>query len=336
MSTSINIELRSPSTLKPHALRARMPKRQKDSLAYTALTESIHTHGVNEPLSITADGHIIDGLERWHAAKDWQIENVPCLVHADEDVPRLIVEGLTARKQMQRGAAVYCVIPLLADYFKNCEARRCANLVAGKNTGAEIPKNLQKDQCFSKTIGLSSGELSSGEIVAPDDARAVVCAKLGVDRETLRQARKLWLLLNEHGADFLRTEMGKQGLALPGDAAVEFQTHQRLALEPRLLAGELGVGAALAGMAGKASTQGTARVDSVAREAQALDRLFRTPIDNLPRVMEQVIAAAAPEQLEEMHAVAKEIERLTLEALEISFRANAAEQRDPEVMAPGL
>ncbi len=47
------------------------------------------------------------------------------------------------------------------------------------------------------------------------------------------------------------------------------------------------VGAAIAGMAGKAATQGTERVDSVAREAQALDRLFRTPLNSLPRVIER-------------------------------------------------
>lgn len=336
MSTLAKIENRPVSALKPHPLRARMPKRQKDSLAFAALSNSIHCHGINEPLAITPDGQIIDGLDRWHAAKDWQLETVPCIAHADDDAPRLIVESLTARKQMTRGAAVYSVIPLLADFFKNCEARRCANIVRGKNTGAEIHKNLQKDQCFTKTIGLSSEELSSGQIVAPDDARAVVCAKLGVDRETLRQARKLWLMLNEHGADFLRSEMGKQGLALPGVSAVEYQTHQRLALEPRLLAGELGVGAALAGMAGKAATQGTERVDSVAREAQALDRLFRTPLNSLPRVIERVLADADPDKLEEIHAVAAEIERLTLDALEAAARAHAAEQRDLNAMAPGL
>lgn len=327
MSALLKIELRSPSTLKPHHLRTQLPKIAKDSSAFLALSESIRDHGITHPIDITPDGHIIKGLDRWRIAKDYQHAEIPCFVRADKDAALLIVEGLVARKQMQRGAAVYCVIPVLSDFFARCETRRLENLTNGKTVGPEIPKSIRKPQCFSKAIESPS----EGE-----ETIKMICAKLGVEKDTLRQARKLHRLLNEHGADFLRTEMGKQGLALPGDAAVEFQTHQRLALEPRLLAGELGVGAALAGMAGKASTQGTARVDSVAREAQALDRLFRTPIDNLPRVMEQVIAAAAPEQLEEMHAVAKEIERLTLEALEISFRANAAEQRDPEVMAPGL
>lgn len=323
MSTLDKIEHRPVSGLKAHPLRARMPKRQKESLAFAALTEDIHANGVNEPLAITPDGHVIDGIERLQSAKDWQIETVPCLIHADEDAPRLIVASLVARRQMQRGAAVYCVIPLMSEFFANCERQRLVNLAFGKNKGPAIPKNLQK-----ANVPRNPTEWGSEDV-------ATACQRLGVGEETLRQARKLHRLLNEPGADFLRTEMGKQGLNLAGVAAVEHQTHQRNALEPRLLAGELGVGAALAGMAGKASTQGTTRVDSVAREAQALDRLFRTPIDSLPRVMDRVIADADPEKLEEIHAIAAEIERLTLAALETSFRAHAAEQSDKVGMAYG-
>lgn len=329
MSTTVHLpkpELRAVSSLKPHPLRTQLPKIAKCSLAFLALSESIRDHGITHPIDITPDGHIIKGLDRWRIAKDYQHAEIPCFVRADKDAALLIVEGLVARKQMQRGAAVYCVIPVLSDFFARCETRRLENLAHGKPVGAEIPKKLQKDQCFSK----SGDRTSEG-----DETVATVIAKLGVGKETFWQARKLWLLLNEPGADFLRTEMGKQGLALPGTDAVKYQTHQRNALEPRLLAGELGVGAALAGMAGKASTQGTTRIDSVARQAHALDRLFRTPLATLPRVMERVIADADPEQLEEMNAVAAEIARLTMEALETSFRAHAAEQSDKVGVAYG-
>jgi len=320
----LKVELRDPAALKPHPLRARMPKRAKDSLAFKALTESIHTHGVNEPLAITADGHIIDGLERWHASRDWQLESIPCLVHADEDAPRLIVESLVARRQMQRGAAVYCVIPLMGEFFTNCENQRLQNLTKGKNKGAAIPKNLQKAQCFSKPSDLVSEDLQAA------------CAKLGVSDETLRQARRLWLLLNEHGADFLRTEMGKQGLDLPGVAAVEFQTHQRLALEPRLLAGELGVGAALAGMAGKASTQGKERVDNVNSTATFLAKFRDVKLNSLPRAIEMALADAELEDVERMHTTAVEIEKLTLAVLEERMRRNLAAERDTNSENVGL
>jgi hypothetical protein len=320
------IELRDPAALKPHPLRARMPKRAKDSLAFKALTESIHTHGVNEPLAITADGHIIDGLERWHAAKDWQLEAVPCLVHADEDAPRLVVESLVARKQMTRGAAVYCVIPVLSEFFGRCETRRLENLTRGKNTGAEIPKSLRKGQCFSKTTELPSEE----------DERDIACQKLGINRETLRQARRLWLLLNEHGADFLRAEMGKQGLNLPGVAAVEFQTRQRLDIEPRLLAGELGVGHALSGMAGKASTQGKERVDNVNSVASFLARFRDVKLNSLPRAVEMALAEADLEEVEQMHTTAAEIEKLILAELEKRMRAEDSTPRDPNATSCGV
>jgi len=318
MSTAIKIEHRDPSALKPHPLRARMPKRAKDSLAFAALTESIHTHGVNEPLAITADGHIIDGIERWHAAKDWQLAAVPCIVHADEDAPRLIVESLTARRQMTRGAAVYCVIPLLTEFFKNCETRRVANIAKGKNTGAEIPKNLRKDQCFSKVAERLSGD---------EQSEKLVLAKLGVAHETLWQARKLWELLNEHGAHALRKHFADRGLDLTPIAAVEAQVRERLAIEPKLLNEGAGVGAALAGLGGKAATVGVTPERNAHKEADSLLNLFNLPQPTLQRIVQRIIEKADFDHLEQFRFNALEIARIAEEA--IAARAASGEEAIP-------
>src|SRR5262245_3429482 len=99
------METRDPANLRPHPLRAHIPRPADTDPAYIALKLSVRDSGVREshPIVIDAHNHIVDGVWLWLAAKAYQLPSVPVVVVPDDQIPLIIVESLCGRKHLQAG-----------------------------------------------------------------------------------------------------------------------------------------------------------------------------------------------------------------------------------------
>jgi hypothetical protein len=215
-----------PSELTVHALAKRLPAWPKEDQRFIALVEDIRERGISQPIVVDAENRILDGREAWKAAKQLQLKTVP-IVRTNDDPATVIVMGLALRKHYTKGALAYVVFPLLKPAFEGCRARSLANLKKGS-----VPTLTQS----------TSGKIED------------FCEFLGFDRKLYYQAKEAHELFEKADkavADFEAKHGSKA-------ESIDLRAHW----EPRLLNGDLGLGAMLAGMAGQEATKGKAREDS--------------------------------------------------------------------------
>jgi len=214
-------------SLRPHKLRRHFPAIDKEAGDWIALTDSVGAGGIQQPLLITADGFIVDGVWRWESAKDWQFAQVPCQVVPEELAAVIIAESLVCRKQMTRGATVYLMMPIIQEIVTSAEFRRLENLKAGRKTN-EIEL---KPQHFSMSSNWTSG--------APAESVRGLCFRWGIGKTTFYSARQVYAWLNEGDFAALRKLHADMGLAIPSPAALrQLQEDLREDFEPALLTGE--------------------------------------------------------------------------------------------------
>lgn len=168
-----HIIFKDPSELRLHKLQRHIPEPDRKSPEWIAFIDSIHAGGILHPLLITTDGQVMDGGWRWRAAKQLEMDEVPCLIRPESEAAVIIAESLLHRKQMTRGAAVYLALALLPDFVASAEARRLANLKRGHKT-REIP--LKSPMSSNSTSEESVSEL---------------CARWGVGKDTFHRARQV-------------------------------------------------------------------------------------------------------------------------------------------------
>jgi hypothetical protein len=135
----MKIELRDPRSLRRHPLpKAHLPAPDKKSPEWIAFADTVHADGrIIVPLIITADGFVMKGWRRREAASDFQFTEVPCIVESSDNAALFLVEGLTARTQMTRGAAVYLAVGVLGEYAKAANARAAGNGIKHRTTTEE-------------------------------------------------------------------------------------------------------------------------------------------------------------------------------------------------------
>ena len=218
---------RDPKSLRLHKLRRNFPAINKEAPDWIALTDSVCAQGILQALLITAEGFIVDGGWRWEAAKDWQCAEVPCQIVPEEMAGVIIAETLLARKQMNRGAAVYLMMPIAKDVVMSAEFRRLENVKKNRKTN-EIEL---KPQHFS----MSSNWTSPAE----QDSIRALCFRWGVGKTTFYQAKNIWLWLNE--GEFAALKKLHTEMELPVPSAADLRNLQedlREDFEHQLLIGE--------------------------------------------------------------------------------------------------
>lgn len=227
----LKVEMVDTAELAVHPLAKKLPGWAKDDERFVALVTDIRERGIQTPLRVDAENRILDGREVWKAAKQLQLRTVP-IVRETGDPATVILGGLVFRKHYTAGALAYVGFPLMETALKESRERRVRNV-----------KNAEKNP----DSALSA--LSNAEMLAE---------RMGISRRLFFQARQLHELFEKsdralgdwdakHGKD------GKDGKNRPDDLRARF--------EPAVLSGEMGLGAAIAGIGGLDATKGKPRED---------------------------------------------------------------------------
>ncbi len=264
---------RDPTTLRPHASIRHWPRPAKDSDAWRAFITDIREHGITRPLAITADGHVVDGETRRQAALDLQIAAVPVVVIPDTEVYATILRELVLHRSPSRSQKAYLAYPELKHAFEEGKRRR--------------EENLRKSQC-SPDVGTAPTSVKKGFMAEAE--------RLGISYDLLNDAATLHAIFSGE-----RREVSMQKLTT---AAAEIKAFW----EPKILDLEkpIGLGAALAGIAGKERTEGREKTPSSATQLDfftdgltrlttvfAPDRWQRTRSEYRERILTDFRLAAA-------------------------------------------
>jgi gas vesicle protein len=174
---------RDPQELKLHPLLKHQPGEwDEEDPRFKAFVIDIQTHGIQDPVIITAEGLIADGRRRWRAAKRLQLVSIPCRVCDDHEVPEIIVRTLSQRQHYTKGQLAYILAQRLDEAFESARRRM---LMGTKGE----PSKLSFE-------GLST----------PDDYAATI----GVSVQYLRQARKIHELFADDKKRKLNGEDGRK------------------------------------------------------------------------------------------------------------------------------
>lgn len=227
------IESKNPNSLTVHTLAKAMPQWKTDDERFIALVEDIRERGIDQPFLIDGEDRILVGVERWKAAKRLQLKEVPVLACEGEPAS-VILHALVLRKHYTKGALAYVAFPLLQPAWQEAQRRRLEMLKKGKNanvspssterTTGKTVEGFASENGFGRTLFYQAAELH--KLFAKADAE---CAAWDAKHP---------------GADTLKGGLQTQ--------PIDLRSH----FEQKLLDGEIGLGAALAGIAGLQTTKG--------------------------------------------------------------------------------
>jgi hypothetical protein len=225
-------EIRSTGSLKRHPLhKAKVAAPDKTSPEWAAFAETIRADGrIRDAVKITEDGLVMDGWWRVEAACDLCLD-VPCEINDAGEAALLIVESLTARKQMSRGATVYLALGMLQEYADAAERRRLRNVSARRST-AEQQLNLKS--------------------TFHEPSQRYLAERWGVTQPTIAQAQKVRALL--HDPKNFEIWCRKNEIVI--DSANKTQEVLRAEFEPLLFNGEKSLWKILQAVAGRLTTEG--------------------------------------------------------------------------------
>jgi hypothetical protein len=230
-------EIRSTGSLKRHPLhKAKVAAPDKTSAEWAAFVETIRADGrIRDAVKITEDGLVMDGWWRVEAARDLCLD-VPCEINDAGEAALLIVESLTARKQMTRGATVYLALGMLAEYSHAAELRRLRNAGAKRVTGEESLKELS---------GTGQGLSSTRQV----GSIRYLATRWGVNHETVHQAMEVRKFLHDpkHFAQWCEDH---------NVASDRTQEDLRAEFEPLLFNGEKSLWKIIQAAAGALTTEG--------------------------------------------------------------------------------
>lgn len=269
---------RPAAELKPHPLNKHRPRLWPGTPGWLGFVADIEGRGIQEPIAITAAGLILNGVTRWKAADVLGVDKVPtipCRVVPDTQVLTTLVEELGLSKTLTKGQKAYLLWPIVADTVQEMRDRQLQALKAGKG----------------RTIADSVGD---GQATSSIEA---FCESLGFSKDLLTQARTLHDLWAGEKAALARYPHVKRGdlKELRDEWEAKILSHES----------PIGLGAALAGMAGQATTADKPK--RVNTEVQ-LD-LFSDGVQALTKVAkswDKISAKARPEFVEAWRRAAAE------------------------------
>jgi hypothetical protein len=166
----VKIEMRDPGerALRLHPVRKQITLDSTcDKDRWNAFVDGLSGAGPKgiPPITITADGRVMDGDRRWRAAKQLGWKEIACVVRPEEEAAVLIVESLIGQRDLAPGTKVYLALTILPEFVQSFEFRRLQNLKNGVKT-------LEKPLTTKLSDEKSSRSLAE---------------KFGVSRETMRR-----------------------------------------------------------------------------------------------------------------------------------------------------
>lgn len=217
---------RNPKELRPHPVLDSMPMLEEDAAEYQTMMLSISERGVDVPLLIDAQNRIYDGRHRWKIANDLSLATVPCEVIEADQALTIAVDSLFARKHYTISARAYLVVPHVEGLLAEARRRRVGNLIQFQK-GQKKNRKTQNPQCSSEVLVSAGSVAGDAERVTSE----TLASRFGFGRKYLDFARRI------------REQFAK-------DAGL------RAEFEPKILNGDLTLGAYFAGLAGRAATKG--------------------------------------------------------------------------------
>lgn len=133
----------------------------KDS-RYQAMQHAWRESDSIPPIFVTPSGQIVDGRHRFWFAQDEELEEVPCIEVSEEEVPLIVLQGLTGKNHTTKGQRAYLAAPKLAAAFEAGQARRVQILQSRGKTRLPVVPNAED-----------------------------LAEKLGISRDLLNQARRI-------------------------------------------------------------------------------------------------------------------------------------------------
>lgn len=236
-----------PATLSPHALNRAMPRIRPGMPEWQALFDDVMERGIQTPIQVVGGTRVVDGETRRQVALAIPLAVVPVVDVPEDQGITVLVEHLVLQKHLTKGQRAYLCHHLAKGLEEEKRARWTANLKKGRSP-MPIESALGK-----------MGDFSS------------FCERHGFSRDLFEQARTLHAIFaGDPSALKARNLEGADGKALKEQ------------WEPKILDLEnpVGLGAALAGMAGAKATEGREKTPNT--EVQ-LD-LFVDGVETLDRV----------------------------------------------------
>ena len=218
-----------PLNLTYHPLCKDIPMLEADSPEWIALVEDIRARGIDVPIMVDDQNRVIDGRHRLKAARQLKLISVPILpgvLSEHSGAAEVILAAIFHRRNLTKGAQAYLAYPLFRSLLANATDARLRNLKLP--AGDKDPNNKTAD---------------------------ALAEKYGVGRHLVFDAARAHKLFNqaaEAREDFLKTCSPDLAAKAPADLRAEW--------EPKILAGEVGLGACVAGIAGKEATKGKKKV----------------------------------------------------------------------------
>ena len=240
------IILVDPKSLRPHPANIAIPRLTQGMPEWLALRDDIEERGIQEPLQIHRH-QVVDGETRRGVAVSLGLDAVPCIELDADEVLTTIRQHLILQKHLTKGQRAYILIPHMQATADELKARGMANLKKGISPvpTESAPGNIGIFENFCRANGFSR---DLGE-----QARTLHGIFSG-DRKTLAERN-----LEKADPDTLRATW-----------------------EPRILDldNPVGLGAALAGMAGELATKdkektpnGDIQLELFQEGASAIDRV---------------------------------------------------------------
>lgn len=217
------MDTRDPNLLRVHPLNRSMPRIKPGMPEWAELVRDICERGVQDCVSITADGQVVDGWTRTKASIAAGQVLIPVQVIDENEVVTKLAEKLVLQKHLTKGQRAFLVYPILKGLLAETKARSIANLKKG----------------FSP---------SSDSIGTRGTTAEEIAAQYGFSQDTLAQAKELHGIFEGDSKTLAARNL--EGLD-PAELRKEW--------EPKILDLDhpIGLGAALAGMAGARATKDT-------------------------------------------------------------------------------
>jgi len=211
-----------------HPLLAVLPVTARDGMNLEDMARDIQERGVDQPIMVVPHPKLkgrwlrADGRSRCAASELAGLSTIPAIVRKESEVPGIILSSLVLRKHFTKGALAYIAYPLVAEKLAPNGGNRGNQHGGGlpasiESTLAPLPRETSQPDPFSDSETPFSAEIL-GE-------------QFGFGRDLFFQAKRLHEIFAQ-------------------DAAY------KALKEPEILSGNTGLGAAIAGFAGKASTKG--------------------------------------------------------------------------------
>ena len=148
-----NVIQTDPADLTVHPDSKKMPEMPNDSEEFLALVDDIADRGIDQPLLIDKQNRIVDGKNRWRAARRLQLKLVPTILVPDTDVASIIIGTLLNRRHYSKGARAYLAYPLMQKAWEEAVKRKQECLKRGGSTLSAL-RDTKTVEELAESIGI--------------------------------------------------------------------------------------------------------------------------------------------------------------------------------------